>query len=71
MGKVFNTVMQVVSTLIGVLMVCMGGIWILQGLGIAFLEGSFMAGDPQWAVYGAILLLLGIGQVVWSVTRKR
>jgi hypothetical protein len=71
MGKLFNTVMQVVSTLLGVLMVCMGGIWVLQGLNIAFLEGSFMAGAPQWAVYGAILALFGIGQVLWSVTRRR
>ena len=70
MGRVFNVVMQVVSTLLGVLMVCMGGIWVLQGLNIAFLD-SFMAGDPQWAVYGAILALLGLGQVAWSVTRRR
>ena len=70
MGGVFNTVMRIVSTLIGVLMVCMGGIWVLQGLNIAFLD-SFMAGDPQWAVYGAILLVLGIGQVIWSNTRPR
>ena len=70
MGKAFNGIMRTVSTLLGVLMVCMGGIWILQGLNIAFLE-SFMAGDPQWAVYGAILALLGIGQVVWSNTRVR
>ena len=45
--------------------------WVLQGLNIAFLQGSFMAGAPQWAVYGAILVLFGIGQVVWSVTRRR
>jgi len=70
MGGLFNGVMKVVSTLIGALMVCMGGIWVLQGLNIAFLEGSFMAGDPQWAIYGAILVVLGIGQVVWSVTRR-
>ena len=70
MGRMFGIVMQVVSTLLGVLMVCMGGIWVLQGLNIAFLD-SFMAGDPQWAVYGAILVLLGIGQVIWSATRRR
>jgi hypothetical protein len=70
MRGAFNGIMRVVSTLLGVLMVCMGGIWILQGLNIAFLE-SFMAGDPQWAVYGAILLLVGIGQVVWSNSRVR
>jgi len=70
-GKVFSIVMQAVSTLIGVLMICMGGIWVLQGLDIAFQAGSFMAGDTQWAVWGAILALVGIGQVIWSVTRKR
>ncbi len=70
MGGLFHTVMKIVSTLVGLLMVCMGAIWVLQGLNIAFLEGSFMAGAPQWAVYGAILLVLGIGQALWSVTRK-
>jgi len=67
-GNAFHIVMKVVSTLLGVLMVCMGGIWVLQGLNIAFLD-SFMAGDPQWAVYGAILFMLGITQVAWSMTR--
>ena len=71
MGGSFNTVMKIISTLIGVLMVCMGGIWILQGLDIAFQGGSFMAGDPQWALWGSLLALVGIGQVIWSATRKR
>ena len=70
MHKLFNDVMQGVSTLLGLLMVCLGGVWILQGLNVAFLD-SFMAGDPKWAVYGVILALLGIGQAVWSVTRPR
>lgn len=70
MGRSFNVVMRVVSTLLGVLMVCMGGIWILQGLNIAFLQGSFMAGDPKWAVFGVILAVLGVCQVIWSATRK-
>lgn len=71
MGNAFHIVMKILSTLIGLLMVCMGGVWVLQGLNIAFLEGSFMAGDPQWAVYGAILLLFGVGQAIWSATRRR
>jgi hypothetical protein len=70
MGSLFNVVMRVVSTLLGLLMICMGGIWVLQGLNVAFLD-SFMAGDPQWAVYGAILALVGVGQVIWSNTRQR
>jgi len=71
MGNLFNGVMRVVSRLIGVLMICMGGIWVLQGLDIAFQGGSFMAGDPQWAVWGAILAVVGVGQVIWSNTRRR
>ena len=70
MGKAFSVVMQIVSTLLGLLMMCLGGVWILQGLNIAFLD-SFMAGDPQWALWGAILALFGVGQAAWSVTRKR
>ena len=70
MGGLFHGVMKTVSILLGVLMICLGGIWILQGLNIAFLD-SFMAGDPQWAVWGALLALLGVGQAIWSVTRKR
>jgi hypothetical protein len=71
MGGLFNIVMRVVSTLIGLLMILGGCVWVLQGLDIAFQAGSFMAGDPQWAVWGAILALVGIGQVIWSNTRQR
>jgi hypothetical protein len=70
MSKSFNIVMQIFSTLLGVLVFCLGGIWILQGLNVAFLD-SFMANDPKWALFGAILALFGIGQVFWSVTRRR
>jgi hypothetical protein len=68
--KLFNIVMRVVSTLLGVLLVCMGGIWILQGLDLAFKVG-FMVGDKHWVVYGAILALVGVAQAVWSNTRQR
>ena len=69
MRNLFNVVMRVVSTLIGLLMVCMGGIWMLQGLNIAFRVG-FMVGDKRWVVYGAILAVVGVAQVVWSNTRQ-
>ncbi|HEV7386542.1 MAG TPA: hypothetical protein VGN89_16780 [Phenylobacterium sp.] len=69
MRNAFNIVMRIVSTLIGVLMFCMGGIWMLQGLNLAFRVG-FMVGDKRWVVYGAILAVVGIAQVVWSNTRQ-
>lgn len=71
MRRAFNLIMRVVSSLIGVLLAIMGGIWILQGLNLAWgaLSRSFMQGDQHWAVYGAILLVIGICQVIWSNTR--
>ena len=71
MRGLFNILGRAFSTLIGLVLVIFGGIWILQGLDMAFQAGSFMAGDPQWAVYGAIAVLLGILQVWWSNTRNR
>ncbi|MDP9056552.1 MAG: hypothetical protein M3N34_04375 [Pseudomonadota bacterium] len=70
MAGLFNGVMRGVSTLIGLLMTAIGGIWILQGLNIAFLN-SFMANQLRWAFYGAILAAVGICQIIWSNTRQR
>ena len=73
MSRTFNAVMRVISSLIGVLMVLMAGIWILQGLNLAWgsLSRSFMQGDQHWVFYGAIMLIVGVCQVVWSNTRQR
>ena len=73
MSRAFNAVMRVISSLIGVLMVLMGGIWILQGLNLAWgsLSRSFMQGDQHWVFYGAIMLIVGVCQVVWSNTRRQ
>ena len=70
MGSLFNVVMRGVSTLLGLLMVALGGIWILQGFNIAFLN-SFMAGELRWAFYGAVLAAVGACQVIWSNSRPR
>ena len=69
MRAAFNFMMRIVSTFLGVVMVGMGTVWILQGLNLAFRVG-FMVGDKHWVVYGAILALLGIAQVIWSNTRQ-
>ncbi|MGC2461190.1 MAG: hypothetical protein WA446_09510 [Steroidobacteraceae bacterium] len=61
--------MRIVSSLIGVAMTSMGVVWILQGLNLAFRVG-FMVGDYHWTIYGTILALVGVAQVVWSNTRQ-
>lgn len=62
--------MRIVNSLIGVAMILMGTVWILQGLNLAFRVG-FMVGDIHWTIYGAILALLGIAELVWSNTGQR
>ena len=49
--------MRYVLLIVGGLMVLLGGVWLLQGVGI--LPGSFMTGQPFWAVMGAISLAVG------------
>ena len=71
MRGVFNTVMRIVSILLGVLMVVGGSFWALQGLHLTGPnDKSFMVGDHHWILYGAIFALLGVGQVIWSNTRQ-
>ena len=69
MSRTFNAIMRVVSSLIGTAMVMMGIVWILQGLNLAFRVG-FMVGQPKWTVYGALLAIVGVAQVIWSNTRQ-
>ena len=63
-----RTVLTVVLSIIGVLFVLMGGVWILQGINV--LPGSFMTGQTQWAVYGAIAVIAGIGLLVLANRRR-
>ncbi len=72
MGRAFNIVMRIFSSLLGLLVIFMGLVWIGQGLHIgpeAIMRG-FMVSDPKWALYGAALAALGVGQVIWTNTRR-
>jgi hypothetical protein len=69
MRRAFDITMRVVSSLLGLALIAIGTIWILQGLNLAFRVG-FMVGDKHWTVYGALLALLGVAQVIWSNTRQ-
>ena len=51
----------------GVLVFLAGGVWFLQGISV--LPGSFMTGDPQWALNGGIAIAAGAG-LFWLGKRK-
>jgi uncharacterized membrane protein len=43
-------------TVVGVVLALVGLLWFLQGIGVV--KGSFMTGEPVWAVIGLVLLAL-------------
>jgi len=43
-------------TVIGVVLALLGLLWFLQGIGVV--GGSFMSGEPVWAVIGLVMLVL-------------
>jgi hypothetical protein len=59
--------MRYVLLILGGLMILMGGVWLLQGIGV--LPGSFMTGQVFWAIMGAVLLAVG-GLVVLAGFRQ-
>jgi hypothetical protein len=58
--------MRMLMTIVGALLVLMGGVWILQGINV--LPGSFMTGQTKWTVYGAVAAVVGI--VLLVVARR-
>jgi hypothetical protein len=62
-----NSTIKTILKIFSILLMLAGGTWILQGINI--LPGSFMTGNPQWAVNGAATVLIGIG-LFWFTNRK-
>jgi hypothetical protein len=61
--------MKVVLNIIAVLILLPGLIFFLQGIKI--LPGSFMTGDPQWAINGAIMMAVAVGLFAFANRRSR
>lgn len=61
--------MRVAMNLLGVLLLLVGCVWFLQGINV--IPGSFMTGDPQWAFYGGVSLIAGVGLLMSANRRRR
>ena len=60
--------MKLVLNIVAFLLIFAGGVWILQGINI--LPGSFMTGQPRWAIIGAVVVVAGIGLLVFANRRR-
>lgn len=59
---------RITLKVLAILLILAGAVWFLQGINI--LPGSFMTGNPQWAVNGGIAILIGAG-LFWFANRKK
>ena len=60
--------MKVVLYIVAVLLFLPGLVFLLQGINV--LPGSFMTGDPQWAINGGIMIVIAAGLVFFASRRK-
>jgi hypothetical protein len=56
--------MKILATVLGILLVLIGVVWILQGINV--LPGSFMSGQTKWAINGGIAVVAGALLFLWS-----
>jgi LPXTG-motif cell wall-anchored protein len=60
--------MRIFLTILALLLIFVGGVWFLQGINV--IPGSFMTGQSQWAVYGGISFIAGLGLLVFANRRR-
>ena len=60
--------MKAILKVFGVLVFLAGGVFFLQGINV--LPGTYMRGDPQWAINGAIMMVVGSG-LIWFANRRK
>lgn len=58
-----------IRSVIGVVLIGMGGVWIAQGTGA--MQGSMMSGHGQYAVFGVVMALIGLGLIGWASRSRR
>ncbi len=60
--------MRIFLNIISVLLILVGSVWVLQGINV--LPGSFMTGDPQWAINGGIAIVVALVLLFWANRRR-
>jgi hypothetical protein len=60
--------MKTLVNIIGIILILAGGTFFLQGINV--LPGSYMTGDPQWAVNGGVMIVIAIVLMLWANRRR-
>jgi MYXO-CTERM domain-containing protein len=70
--------MRIVATVFGVICVLLGGLWLVQGLGLVRIDPIACVGDctplegasMQWAIIGAAVVALGLVLIAFARRRR-
>ncbi|HWV00266.1 MAG TPA: hypothetical protein VN109_03805 [Devosia sp.] len=60
--------MRIAGTVIGIILILLGGVWILQGSNV--IGGSVMSGQSQWLYIGIVVLIAGLVALWWTYRRR-
>jgi len=60
--------MRIAGTIVGIILVLLGGLWILQGSNV--IGGSVMSGQSQWLYIGIVVLIVGVIALWWTYRRR-
>ena len=60
--------MKIFLNIVAMLLTLIGAGWFMQGINA--LPGSIMSGQIQWAIYGGIAFIAGVGLLVFATWHK-
>jgi Mg2+ and Co2+ transporter CorA len=60
--------MRIAANIAGIVIVLIGGLWILQGSNL--IGGSVMSGQSQWLWIGIVVALAGLASLIWFNRRR-
>ncbi len=61
--------MKIALSILGILFILVGVVWILQGINI--LLGSFMSGHIQYTILGVIVFVVGVVLIAFANRRNK
>ena len=60
--------MKLGINVVAILVALMGAVWFFQGIGV--IQGSFMSNTTQWTLIGLVLVVVGVGLLIYNNRRK-
>ena len=60
--------MKTFLNIISIILLLVGGTFFLQGINV--LPGSYMTGDPRWAINGGVMIVIALGLMFWANRRR-